>query len=112
MEEITKETLGAKTLSTLRSIGWKIGVKSTTSRRKSELIEEILNILRGITKPCFSRRGRPKKDSNVIEISNENIENSKKERKESLLEKIEKLINTKIEELKKEIIELIKKHDS
>ena len=53
-----KNELSKKSLHELRILGRKIGVKSVSTLRKIDLIQNILDISGGNRQPIFSNRGR------------------------------------------------------
>ena len=63
---MNKEFLEKQSIHYLRTYARQIGVKSTTYR-KADLIEQILNVLNGKTKPLFSCVGRRPLNYNEIE---------------------------------------------
>ena len=76
--EFTGELLGKEHLSVLREIGRVIGVRSATSKKKEDLIEEIIAIQKGKLSPEEpSKRGAPPKMT--IDISKFFIKETKKE---------------------------------
>jgi hypothetical protein len=89
----------------LRNIAREVGVKSPTTLTKKALIDEILQMERGIKQPCMStKKGRPPKNDNANKrLENEKIvdenamdlkNNMKKEFIACILKEIEKkLIN-------------------
>ncbi len=65
-----EEDLRKFNLLTLREFARKIGVKSPTSKKKAQLIKEIVNIEKGLQKPYFSKFGRKPSKS----IANEDFD--------------------------------------
>ncbi|MCQ2399115.1 MAG: transcription termination factor Rho [Clostridia bacterium] len=59
------EMLQEEGISILREIGRRVGVKQVTAYSKESLIEEIIKVQNGETKPCFSNRGAPSKPIDV-----------------------------------------------
>ena len=88
-----KSDLLHKSLHELRIIGRKLGVKSVTTLKKNDLIENIIDISTGDKKPTFTKQGRK-----PYAYTNGNIEFSK--------EKI-KIINEILDKAKKEILDLL-----
>ena len=84
---------------TLREIGREVGVKSPSSKKKYDLIQEIINIQNGTTAPYFTNLGRPTLGSippfppknNSTEIEREMLEK---------IEAIEKEVQNFFDELK------------
>jgi len=98
----SKELLNQTSIYSLRIIGLEIGVRAPSSKTKSKLIEEILDIESGKLAPCVpSKRGRPLKKR--IDGNNEFLKNNflltklkdEKKRKiiKSILMEIEKLLD-------------------
>ena len=88
-----KSELMHKSLYELRIIGRKLGVKSVTTLKKNELIENIIDISTGDKKPIFTKQGRKPYD-----YANSNLKISK--------EKI-KIIEEMLNRTKKEILDLL-----
>lgn len=105
----TKEQLKCMHLHDIRTIGRNIGVKSPTSKTKTELIDKILAVQNGKEKPCFSRVGRRAfVNDNLIDNSNSNkkAEHVRSEKEQKFHLELLALL----EKQKNEIISLIKKH--
>ncbi len=64
---MNKEFLEKQSIHYLRTYARQIGVKKSTTYRKFDLIEQILNVLEGKIKPHFSCAGRPPLNYNEIE---------------------------------------------
>ena len=88
-----KSELMHNSLHELRIIGRKLGVKSVTTLKKNELIENIIDISTGDKKPTFTKQGRKPYD-----YANSNLKISK--------EKI-KIIEEMLNRTKKEILDLL-----
>lgn len=56
---MNREELSLMSIHELRVLGRNLGVKNTTSKKKSILIDKILDISSGKELPCFSQLGRP-----------------------------------------------------
>ena len=83
--EFTGELLGKEHLSVLREIGRVIGVRSATSKKKEDLIDEIIAIQKGKLAPEEqSKRGAPPKMT--IDISKFYIKETKREDSGNLFE--------------------------
>ncbi len=69
---MTEEQLDKLSIFQLRELARKMGVDSPTSKRKGELITQILDISNGNSSPHFakSKQGRPPKDTglNFVDI--------------------------------------------
>ena len=89
-----KDELSQKSLHELRILGRKIGVKSVSTLRKIDLIQNILDISGGNRQPIFSNRGRKPfvRASDKICINEEKIY----------------LIETLLDKTKKEILDILK----
>lgn len=94
-----RNELKNKNVHSLRIIARKIGVKSPTTLKKEQLIEQIGLISDGKISPYFSNRGRP----SLSEISEQ-----KSKEKQSLKEK-QKQLNALFSEMKKRVNEIITK---
>ena len=55
---MTKNELSKKSLYELRILGRNLGVKSVSTLKKSDLIQNILDISNGNKQPIFNNRGR------------------------------------------------------
>ena len=55
---MTNIELSKKPLHELRVLGRKIGVKSVSTLKKQDLVENIIDITNGIKQPSFNNRGR------------------------------------------------------
>lgn len=60
---LSREKLIEYDICTLRILGAKIGVKSPTTLNKHDLINDIIEIDSGELEPCFSKFGRPSKNT-------------------------------------------------
>lgn len=56
--EYKEDVLKGLPLSSLRDIGIKVGVRSSTTLTKDKLVDNILDVLEGRELPYFSNRGR------------------------------------------------------
>lgn len=102
----TKEQLEGMHLHDLRAIGRNIGVKSPTSKTKTELINKILAVFKGEEKPYFTKVGRKV-------LTNEEISFMEREQKQ-IDNKKEKEFNLQLSKLlekhKKELLAFYNKH--
>lgn len=110
-----REELESFSLFSLRQLGRKIGVKSSSALTKKVLIDEIISIESGTKEPHFTSRGRPVKFSDTNNLQKElheeikKVEYSKykKEEKETVLLKIygmKRKVDNLFNQLIKEII--------
>ena len=90
-KKFTKEQLENKQIHLLRQIGRELGVKSPSTLKKSQLIEQILGISSGEISPTFSKVGRPQLDGVVEKSKNKDEKNVEKEL-DQILELIKKFI--------------------
>lgn len=92
---MTENELNKKPLYELRRIGRQIGVKASSSLKKSVLIERIIDVESGKIPPTFSSRGRPtllyeKKvyfNNSILKEINRILKNAKNEIISLLIEK-------------------------
>ena len=91
---MNKSELSQKSLFELRILGRKVGVKSVSTLKKGDLIQNILDISNGSKQPIFNNRGRKPYIKNTSKIA---IDAEK-------LYLIEKLLD----KTKKEILDILK----
>lgn len=91
---MTNIELSKKSLHELRILGRKIGVKSVSTLKKQDLIENIIDITNGIKQPSFNNRGRKPciSTSDKVSITEEKL---------FLIEKL-------LDKTKKEILDILK----
>ena len=91
---MTNIELSKKSLHELRILGRKIGVKSVSTLKKQDLIENIIDITNGNKQPSFNNRGRKPciSTSDKVSITEEKL---------FLIEKL-------LDKTKKEILDILK----
>ena len=103
----TKKDLQNFSVFALREIGRELGVKSPSTLKKRDLIEAIINLENGLTKPYFSTKGRPLMKNKTIteekEITSIKDVNTNKKRKEY----VEKELDNIYEQFKTLVLDLI-----
>ena len=91
---MTNIELSKKSLHELRILGRKIGVKSVSTLKKQDLIENIIDITNGNKQPSFNNRGRKPciSTSDKVSITEEKLY----------------LIERLLDKTKKEILDILK----
>ena len=107
MGKYSKENLNNLRFHALREIGWQVGVKSPSTRKKQDLIQEILDVTEGKKAPYKTTKGRPRLPTqlNFVDLNKQKFIHGQNKQNKELNKQIDEIIE-KLDSLRNVLIKM------